>query len=287
MRNHSTRGWRALESIFVVPLWGVFVCVREGQSGFWECSQPWVMWGGDLVSVHTSIRTISFSVFIVFNSEIASNENTTAKTFYIKDIYIYIQYTTYPTLSPPTGSGSRPRSGQCCFLHFLSQTWLFRFFSFHYISCFICYRCRGLCVGQHFLLLRAVWCQHRILQTQLFFPNNIYSIFSLKTPWPAEVTHGGSVFMCDNRNNSPASCWAHCFEEVVPAKWLSGATYYRSHHLLHPAGPPSWRPAPTSLLLLHLSKGTKREREGYESGTWSKQATQKESWKDFLEAEKK
>lgn len=74
------------------------------------------------MSVHTSIRTISFSVFIVFNSEIASNENTTAKTFYIKDIYIYIQYTTYPTLSPPTGSGSRPRSGQCCFLHFLSQT---------------------------------------------------------------------------------------------------------------------------------------------------------------------
>lgn len=92
------------------------------------------------------------------------------------------------------------------------------------------------------------------------FPNNIHSIFSLKTPWSAEVTHGVSVFMRDNRNNSPATCWAHCFEEGVPAKWLSGATYYRSHHLLHPAGPPSWRPAPTSLLLLHLSKGTKRER---------------------------
>lgn len=44
----------------------------------------------------------------------------------------------------------------------------------------------------------------------------------------------------------------------VPAQRFSGAAYYCSHHLLHPTGPPSWRPAPASLLLLHLSEETDR-----------------------------
>lgn len=173
---------------------------------------------------------------------------------------IYIDIPHIPHCPPHTGSGSRPRSGRFCFLHFLPQTWLFRFFFFSLYKLFYLLSMQRFVRGQHFLLLRAVWCQHCLLQTQLFFPTTYYSAFSLKTPWTAEVTRSVSVFVCDNRNNSAATCGTHCVEEDVPAKWLSGATYYCSHHLLHPTGPPSWWPAPTSLLLLHLSKGTKTER---------------------------
>lgn len=269
---------------------GVCLCVREGQSGFWECSQPWVMclnvwmWGGDLASVHSSIRTMSFSVFIVFNNEIVSNQNTTAKTFYIKDIYI--QYTTYPTLSPPTGSGSRPRSGQCCFLHFRSQTWLFRFFSFHYISCFICYRCSGLCVGQHFLLLRAVWCQHCLLQTQLFFPTTSTPFSHWKHPdqlkWPTVCQYSCVTIETIHR--------LHVGHTALKRVYLLSDS--RVRRIIVPTTCCTRLALRAGDLLLHRSfssiylKG-QREREGYESGTWSEQATQKESWMNFLEAEKK
>lgn len=77
------------------------------------------------------------------------------------------------------------------------------------------------------------------------------------------------------------------YAHSVPAKWLSGATYYCSHHLLHPTGPPSWRPTPTSLLLLHLSKETKWEKDmSYRHNNGNKQSTErkgdvkKKRWKD-------
>ena len=47
----------------------------------------------------------------------------------------------------------------------------------------------------------------------------------------------------------------HVFVDTVPAEWFSGASDQRPHHLLHPTGPTATRrrPAPTPLLLLHLT----------------------------------
>lgn len=86
------------------------------------------MWGGDLASVHSSIRTMSFSVFIVFNNEIVSNQNTTAKTFYIKDIYI--QYTTYPTLYPQQDLAAGPEVDNVVFFTFAPKPDCLGFFLF-------------------------------------------------------------------------------------------------------------------------------------------------------------
>lgn len=73
----------------------------------------------------------------------------------------------------------------------------------------------------------------------------------------------------------------------VPAKRLSGASYYCSHHLLHPAGSPGRRPAPTSLLLLHLSKESKKEKSirGHDPNQLN--TKRKEDFREDLETEDK
>lgn len=146
--------------------------------------------------------------------------------------------------------------------------------------------------GQHFLLQLPVWCQHFLRHTQLFSHQNrlhfltqntlvmnnwsdqwgvsihvwIFTISLAKCEWSGmqklDVFHSNVLLWQTfpelwGGSRPRALTLAHS----VPAERLPGASYYRSHHLLHPTGPPSWRPAPTSLLLLHLSKATKTEKD--------------------------
>lgn len=264
----TTREWRALESIFVVNC-GVCLFVREGQSGFeyvlnyvlciWICGFGEGIWC--VCSLFLFFLLCSdFNVFFSLKKEISKvpHKNTPFERLH----FLILIYT------PPTfvlqESGSRPRNGWCCFLHSLSQTLLFSFF-FYYTSCFSCH-CRSALCGLGIFCYNWL-CGANILYCILScFPIKIYSTFSHRCKHWTNLT--GSIFHPNflvletfpelYRGSLP---WALSLLHSVPAKRLSGTSYYCSHHLLHPTGPPSWRPAPTSLLLLHLSKETKIEKD--------------------------
>ena len=149
-------------------------------------------------------------------------------------------YSNLPHFFSTTQSGSRPRSGWCCLLPSLSRTGLS---IFHYTSCLVVvwgpafFAPIGLCGANIFYCI--ISC----------FPFKILSIFPLRCT---------NVNLCIPIDSSRNIFWT--LSVILPAERLSGTSYYCSHHLLHPTGPPSWRPAPTSLFFLHLSEETKREK---------------------------
>lgn len=142
---------------------------------------------------------------------------------------------------------------ECVHIRFFVQVSVYQSVVFSFRSRSICCWCIFLCGVQRFLLLWAV-----PLSYSSYRGHQSCAVSSCGTQNYRYYFHTHYFSLSDISWTKRTPCVSDpSVSPSIPAKRLSGATYYGPHHLLHPAGPPSWRPAPTSLLLLHLSDDIK------------------------------